>query len=164
MITIEKITDISLMSKACTFTAGFDVNVKNPHKMYLSEHSPVRTQWFWIEMIGIPTFVSVHLVRHKIGVEHFVKTNRTDRGGVDGADRLTPVNHAMMINAQALINMARKRLCFQSSTETYKVMEEIKHQLKLVDKDLADCLLPECVYRGDLCYEFKCCGYRPKGY
>ena len=79
-ITVTKLTDKSLVDRACSFTAGSSVEVKSLYKMYKSEHSPIRTQMFWIEMEDIPTFVSVHLVRHKIGVEHFVKSNRLDRG------------------------------------------------------------------------------------
>ena len=114
-------------------------------------------------MEDIPTFVSVHLVRHKIGVEHFVKSNRVDRGGDQNAGREAPVAHAMLINAQALINMARKRLCTQASLETRLVMQEIKTKLYEVDPDLFRCLVPECEYRGGYCYEFKCCGRCPKG-
>lgn len=129
--------------------------------MYLSEHSPVRTQMFVVEMTNILSFVSVHLVRHKFGVEHFVKSNRSDRGGNAGANRLSQVNHLMILNAQALINMARKRLCGKASDETQDVMRHIKAGVAAVDPDLAACMVPECVYRG-ACYEFQSCG-RYKG-
>ena len=78
-ITVTKLTDKSLVDRACSFTAGSSIEVKSLYKMYKSEHSPMRTQMFWIEMEDIPTFVSVHLVRHKIGVEHFCSTRREDR-------------------------------------------------------------------------------------
>ncbi len=162
-ITVTKLTDKSLVDRACSFTTGSSIEVKSLYKMYKSEHSPIRTQLFWIEMEDIPTFVSVHLVRHKIGVEHFVKSNRVDRGGEENAGREAPVNHSMLINAQALINMARKRLCTQASLETRLVMQEIKTKLYEVDVALFRCLLPECQYRGGFCYEFKCCGQCPKG-
>lgn len=163
-VTVEKLTDITLINKACSFTAGFNVDVKSPYRMYKAEHSPIRTQMYWVEMYDIPTFVSVHLVRHKVGVEHFVKSNRHDRGGDEEATRLTPVNHAMLINAQSLINMARKRMCSKASYETRDVFNEIVNALKTVDYDLAMCLMPDCMYRGNLCYEFQSCGRCPKGY
>ena len=157
-ITVTKITDKSLADLACSYTVGGEVKVKNMMKLYLSEHSPIRTQMFAIEMKGIPTFVSVHLVRHKIGVEHFVKSNRPDRGGDGAADRNTPVNHLMVLNAMALISMARKRLCFKSSEETRLVMEAIKGELYKVDKELSFCMMPDCEYRHG-CFEFTSCGY-----
>lgn len=158
-IYIEKITNVDLMRRACRFTTHGQVDsMMSLNKIYRCEHSPCRTQIFWIEMLGIPSFVSVHLVRHKYGVEHWVQTMRDDRGAETVADRLTPVNHAMMANAQALLNMARKRLCHKAHPETRLIMEHIKDHLKQVDPDLAKYMVPECVYRGDVCHELKPCG------
>ena len=39
-------------------------------KLIASEHSPARTLMFTIALWNVPYFVSVHLVRHKFGVEH----------------------------------------------------------------------------------------------
>lgn len=158
-IYIEKITNVDLMRRACKFTThGQTDSMMTLDKTYRCEHSPLRTQIFWIEMLRIPTFVSVHLTRHKIGVEHFVQTMREDRGAQTVADRNTPVNHAMLINAQALINMARKRLCMKAHPETRLLMEHIKDHMRHVDPDLAKYMVPECVYRGDVCHELRPCG------
>lgn len=156
-ITITKITNKQLLDLACSYTAGKGVNVKDIKKFYLSEHSPIRTQMFVIEMQDIPSFVSTHFVRHKIGVEHFVKSNRPDRGGDGEANRLSPVNHMMFCNAQALINMARKRLCRKASVETQYVMRQIAAKMVNIDYELSLCLIPDCMYRGE-CYEFNSCG------
>ena len=43
-----------------------------------AEHSPIRELWFGIKM-EIPYWVSVHFVRHHIGVNHYVQTQRDDR-------------------------------------------------------------------------------------
>jgi len=131
------------------------------HRIYQCEHSPIRTQLFWIEMTGIPTFVSVHLVRHKIGVEHFVRSHRDDRGGTGTEDRNTPVDHAMLINAQALINMARKRLCLKAHVETQRVMAEIATAVFSVDRDLSAFLVRDCFYRHG-CHELTSCGWWEK--
>ena len=156
---IEKITNVDLMRRACTFTTHGQVDsLMSLDKIYRCEHSPMRTQLFWIEMMAIPSFVSVHLVRHKHGVEHYVQTMRDDRGAQEVANRLTEVNHAMLINAQAIINMARKRLCMKAHPETRLVFEHIKDHMKTVDPDLAKYMVPECVYRGDVCHELKPCG------
>lgn len=50
-------------------------------------------------------------------------------------------------NAQALINMGRKRLCTQASPETRQVMQEIKEEVSKRDKFLASVIVKECLYR-----------------
>ena len=52
-------------------------------KILLAEHSPIRLMQFAWKWSDLPYWVSVHIVRHKIGIEHFVSTQRTDRTGVD---------------------------------------------------------------------------------
>lgn len=155
-ITIRKLTDVDLFREACECTTGRPSSASlNQH--YRAEHSPIRTQLFWIKMEDIPTYVSVHFVRHKVGVEHFVRSNRPDRGGDAEANRNSPVTHGMLCNAQALINMARKRLCYKASSETMEVMTEIRRQMLSVDSDLFNNMVPDCVYRG------RCCELRPCG-
>ena len=156
-IKIEKLTDYSLLQRAAEATSGAKISAPLG-RWYDSEHSPIRVLLFWIEMEGIPSFVSTHLVRHNVGITHFVRSNREDRGGVKNANRLTPVNHSMLINAQALLHMARKRLCGKASKETREVMNQIKWVMREVDKDLADRLVPECRHLGR-CREFGSCGY-----
>jgi len=146
-IVVKKITKKDLSDWAFSMTSRNKLSPKLID-VYKWEHSPIRTQIFMVEMIGIPTFVSVHFVRHKIGVEHFVLTNRDDRGGDTKANRMTPVNHGMLINAEALINMARKRLCGKAHPQTQAVMMRIKEAIKKVDSSLYKYLVPNCEYRG----------------
>jgi len=160
-IAVQKLTDESLMRKACAVTNGKTSSKVTLEQIYKCEHSPIRTQLFWIEMYGIPSFVSVHFVRHKVGVEHFVKSLRDDRCGKGNETRNSPVNHFMLINAQALINMARKRLCTKAHKETRKVMNEIKMAVRNVDFPLFERLVPDCEYRNG-CYELKSCGMYQK--
>lgn len=129
-------------------------------KLFRSEHSPIRTVQFLIEMKDIPYWVSVHFVRHKIGVEHFVETQRTDRTGINREQKTqdAPVKHTMHINAASLIYMARKRLCRKAAKETRNVMQEIKNKMYAIEPTLAVNMVPECVYRG-ICPEFESCGY-----
>lgn len=158
-ISVEKLTTVDLARRACQFTIHSHADsMISLGKLYRCEHSPMRTQMFWVEMKGIPNFVSVHFVRHKIGVEHYVQTMRNDRGAGEVANRLTPTNHAMFINAAALVSMARKRLCTKAHTETRAVMDAIRAEVAEVDRDLADYMVPECVYRGNVCHELKPCG------
>ena len=115
---------------------------------------------FTIRLVDIPYWVSVHLVRHKIGVEHFVSTQRTDRTGIDRSElpQSAPVSHTMVINAQALINISRKRLCNQASSDTREVWRMVIDEVGKHEPELANLCVPECVYRG-FCPEMKSCGY-----
>ena len=155
--------DFNLVQRACEMTMDGGKSRISNEEIYRCEHSPIRTKLFWIEMIDIPTFISVHLVRHKIGVEHFVKTNRDDLGGDGEATRNTPVNHGMLINAQALINMARKRLCGKSHEETRKIMRLIKDAVGAIDEDLPNYMVRECEYRNGICPEKTKCKLYFKG-
>lgn len=148
------------MAIESTMHEGFEA-LCSLKQLYLWEHSPSRTQLFWVNMTGIPTKVSVHLVRHSaVGQQHYVMSNRPDRGGAGDSvvTRNTPVNHRMLLNAQHLIDMSRRRLCFKASTETREVMEGIKNSLQYVDADLIGYMVPNCVYRGGYCCEPSPCG------
>lgn len=157
-INITKLTDIDLMRKACGATIDSESKM-HLEAIYKCEHSPMRTQLFWIELKGIPSFVSTHLVRHDIGTEHFVKTNRDDRGGDVEADRNTPVNHSMLVNAQSIVNISRKRLCYKAHENTRYVWMLVTEGLMDVDPALAGFCVPECVYRNGICPELKSCGF-----
>jgi hypothetical protein len=158
-IKVTKLTDESLMRRANSSTMRFEVGSKQSlANAYAGEHSTIRTQLFWVEMIDIPTFVSVHLVRHKIGVEHFVGSNRKDLGGDSEAGRMTPVNHCMLINAAALLEMGRARLCKKASKETREVVQGIKLDLMGIDNALYKAMVPRCVYRNGICGEAMPCG------
>jgi hypothetical protein len=127
-------------------------------KMCLCEHSPIRLLNFTIQLYDIPSWVSVHLVRHKIGVEHFVQSQRSDRTGIcrDKLPQDTPVNHRLALNAQALINISRKRLCYKAATETRAVWDSVIFCIIPVEPELAECCVPNCVYQGG-CVEYAPC-------
>ena len=118
-------------------------------KILIAEHSPIRTLMFTIAM-EIPYWVSVHYVRHKYGVEHFVRSQRTDRTGEDRSSKRQDetVTHIMDVNAQELIFMARRRLCGMASPETRQVMEEITRQVVDVCPEFKDVLVRNCKYLG----------------
>lgn len=126
--------------------------------LLISEHTPIRlvkVHWLWEK---IKSWVSVHWVRHKW--ECFVSTQRTDRTGVN-RDELTQaelVNFEGEANAQHLIDTWRKRLCFQASKETRELAEDFKVTLKSIEPELADVLVPNCIYRCG-CPEFSECGF-----
>lgn len=203
-ISVTKLTDASLMRRACEMTF-LGKSQQSLLSMYKSEHSPSRTQLFWVELKSVPLFVSTHLLRHHVGLVPFQLTCRDDRKGGNvafperiegiqnkvcdittkldngsddvefeklyediqddledlktGADRLTPVNLGLLVNAQSLIDMAKLRLCLQSHKTTIAVFQELKDEVARVDPDLAAMMVVKCVYRNGLCGEPKCCGY-----
>lgn len=74
-------------------------------------------------------------------------------------DRYAPTDIAFICNAEALINMAHKRLCSKASKETREIFNLIKEAIVDCDVDLANHLVPQCIYRGGICPEPKCCGF-----
>lgn len=165
---VKILTDFYIFKRACEITSKSKLSdaraEKLLEKMYSAEHSPIRTRLFWIELHNVPTFVCNHFVRHKVGVEFFCQSHRADRSGVENSksNRLTPTTFAMLANAQALINMARKRLCRKASLETRMIMGLIKNAVFYVDPKLSSCLNPDCLYRGGKCHELFSCGCYPK--
>ena len=136
----------------CRTTVGKDSLGKEPSKKFkreilISEHSPIRSisiKWKWA---NIPSWVATHFSRHKW--ECFIKTQRTDRTGTD-RNKLpqdAPVIMSGDANTQHLIDMARKRLCYMASPETRKYMEDLKIAIHDVEPEVADVLVPNCVYR-----------------
>lgn len=129
-------------------------------KILRAEHSPIRLIELTIRMHGIPYWVSVHLVRHKIGIEHWVSTQRTDRTGIDRSQlsQAAMVDHTIRVNAQALMTISRKRLCAQASAETRRVWQAVIDAVAQVEPELASLCVPECIYRGH-CTEMRSCGF-----
>ena len=116
-------------------------SAKWKRRILLAEHSPIRkllVSWKWS---NLPYWVSVHFVRHKYGIEHFVSTQRTDRTGEDRTAKAqdAPVEHE----------------CFANAAE---VMRLVVDALAEKEPELAACCVPECVYRG-FCPEFRSCGF-----
>ncbi len=134
--------------------------IKWRHKMLLCEHSPIRqliVKWKWVDL---QYWVSVHFVRHKIGIEHFVSTQRSDRTGVnrDELPQSQLVTHECIANAQAIINISRKRLCAQASRETNKAWKLLLDAVNKELPELYNVCVPECIYRG-FCPELNSCGW-----
>lgn len=137
-------------------------------KMLLAEHSPIRLlefEWTWND---IKQWTTAHLVRHHEGCEKFVHSQRGDRRklledyNVDSRDSLPQgaLNDMdMTANAQALINISRKRLCSCASKETREAWKQVKEAIAKEDPIMASKMVPECIYRG-FCPEFlSSCGY-----
>lgn len=136
---------------------GHEPSTEFKRKILISEHSPIRdisVKWKWH---NIKNWVATHWVRHKW--ECFVKTQRTDRTGID-RDKLpqdAPVDFTGDANAQALIDTMRKRLCHTAAPETREYAEDFKRALRAIEPELSDVLVPNCCYRG-FCPEMQSCG------
>lgn len=164
---IQKIDcDWTDIKNECRNTINKDGTDKAPSNEFIknvliSEHSPIRLatiKWRWE---GIKSWVSVHFARHWLGWDKWVSTQRSDRTGVDRnkSPQDTPVNMDINANAQALINVARYRLCYQASPETRAQMEDLKQSIRdNGQEEIAYVMQPNCIYRCG-CPEFQSCGY-----
>lgn len=136
----------------CRTTVHKDALGKEPSQKFkrsilISEHSPIRDisiKWHWSE---IKSWVVTHFVRHKW--EKFVRTQRTDRTGVD-RDEIPQgelIECTGEANVQHGIDTSRKRLCYMASKETREAWEEVKRKTREVDKYISDVFVPNCIYR-----------------
>ena len=168
VVRLDQVTSWKRALNAARRTIGKAPLAKEPSKsweakMLLAEHSPIRLgefDWTWKDIMQ---WVTTHLVRHHEGCEKFVHSQRGDR-------RVLPVprnelpqgalnDMDMTANAQAIINISRKRLCSCASKETREAWKQVVEAIREVDPVLADKCVPECLYRG-FCPEFmNPCGY-----
>ena len=163
-VTVRRVTDWRLVYDLARATSGLAPTGNEPtsdwkRKILACEHSPIRALQFVVRLDNLPSWVSVHLVRHKFGVEHFVQSQRSDRTGEDrdGKRQDAPVTHTMLANAQALISMSRRRLCKKASPETRSVWQMVRDAIRDIgEAELADAMVPECKYRGR-CTEMRPC-------
>ena len=153
------------VADAARTTIRMEEGVKEPSsrwkkRILLAEHSPIRKMVFSWKWLDLPYWVSVHFVRHKFGIEHFVSTQRTDRTGEDrnAKSQDAPVVHECFANAQAVMFISRRRLCGQASPETRAAWRLVVDEIAKVEPEVAACCVPECVYRG-FCPEFRPCGF-----
>lgn len=154
-------------------------------KILLAEHSPIRLLEYDFTIENLRQWVTVHLVRHHEGCEKFVHTQRQDinsevevitkrlievlqkegllREGWKERDYMFQGegnDMDMTCNAQAFINISRKRLCMGcTSPETRLAWKLVIDALREVDPVLAEKCVPECIYRGFCPETDRCCGY-----
>lgn len=129
-------------------------------KILLAEHSPIRTLVWTVRMHDVPYWVAMHLVRHKIGAEWYVQSQRNDRQDRydrNAAPQDMPVMVTAELNAQALISISRKRLCKKAVPETRELWGEVCKAVIATEPAMTVALAPDCVYRG------QCCEMRPCG-
>lgn len=150
---------------ACRTTVGKDRTSNQPKaswrkKILLAEHSPIRKLQVTVKCYDVKSWVATHFARHHVGVEKYIQTQRTDRTGVnrDELPQGALVTLELDLNAQAIINISRKRLCTQASEETRELWKLILEEVKKELPELYEVCVPECVYRG-FCPELYPCKY-----
>lgn len=140
--------------------AGNSITDSWKHKMLKCKHSPIRTLMFTIKMT-IPYYVSNHFVRHKIGIEHYVQSQRNDRQtnyDRELAPQSAMVSHIIDVNAEQLMFMSHRRLCGMADATTRYIMTQICKEVEKVNPEFKGFLIPMCEYLHE-CPEFKSCGY-----
>ena len=155
MMRITTITEIDgswkSVKNACRTTvgkkhSGREASAQFKRDLMIAEHTPIRkinVSWMWM----MPYWVAMEWARHKF--EKFIRSQRTDRTGVkrDKKPQDAPVMFEGYANAQMLIDAWRKRLCKMATSEARKYAKSFKRELHKVEPEIADVLVPHCIYR-----------------
>lgn len=130
-------------------------------KSLFVEHSQIKLVEYRIAFKDLKQWIGVHLLRHPF-VLPFIHSQRDDRRKNpvprDEMPQGSPNDQDFYVNAQAIINISRKRLCNKASKETREAWQMVKDKMKEVDPELATVMVRQCVYRG-FCPEMGCCGF-----
>ena len=164
-VTIRKRSGWDRVLDAARITAnkepllGQEPSEEFKRKMLITEHSPLRLLTFDITICNIPYYAAMHLVRHKVGCEWFVGTQRSDRTGEDrNAKRQdAPVTLMLAANAAALLTISRERMCDKADKATRHIWGEVVKAMSTVDSLLAFYMQPKCIHLG-FCPERAECG------
>ena len=153
-----------LLAKQCALVtvnkkATTEPSLEWKKKILEARHSPIRVLEFafYGEM---PSYVSVHLVRH-IHAQPFVSTQRNDRQSKYDrrkAPQDAPVKMIWYMNAEELMIIANKRLCFQADPETRRFVQMLCDEVIKVCPEFKGLLVPMCVYHNGKCHEMNPCG------
>jgi hypothetical protein len=165
------VADDMLWMKQCTVgTMGKDAKTMPTsefvRRLLVARHSPIRELRFSYVIRDIPYWVSVHLVRHHVGFQPYVQSQRNDRqSGYDRtqAPQDMPVTMRVTLNAEALLNIANKRLCAKASPETREVVQRMCALAEKVMPEFKGLFVPMCEYHGGRCDEMQPCGKAANG-
>lgn len=130
------------------------------YKMLKARHSPIRYLTFSFYLEDIPSFCSVHLVRH-VHSQPYVKSQRNDRQSDydrTKAPQDTPVSMIWDMNAEELMTIANKRLCSLADETTRAIVKAMCDEVIKTNPEFKDFLVPNCVYLGECKEIFPCKG------
>lgn len=175
-IEYKRLVGPEYVTGALRATSGQDMKIVKPVSIHTWEklcksahgvpHSPLRAVLYRFYVTEIPSWVTVHYVRHHIGVQFYVKSQRDDRNPDEGIPRSEKpqgelINMMFDINANALISIAKARLCKCASEETQNIMKQVRIALSFgdsYDKMLSLFMTPSCeIYRK--CFEPNPCAF-----
>ena len=144
--------------RACGTCIGRDESNPDLRQLLLEEHSPIRCIQFEI-LVEWRRSVAVHMVRHTaVGQLQFMESRRPDRSKKPRTEDAI-VRHYMILNAQHLIDISRKRLCYKETEDHARkawtaVINAISKQLPI----MKEFMNPDCIYRGK-CHNKNSCGF-----
>lgn len=155
-----------LWAKQCALvTVG--LHAKTPPRFSWMEdslearHSYIRELRFGFYLSNVPYYVAMHLVRHHVGCQPYVRTQRNDRqSGYDrtAARQDAPVDMIWSMNAESLMTIANKRLCNKAAPETKSIVEMMCDEVDKKCIEFRKQLVPMCDYYGGVCHEMNSCG------
>lgn len=155
-----------LLCKQCTLVTVGLKSSKPPtsewrSKLLGARHSPIRELRFVFLLRDVPYWVAMHLVRHHIGCQPYVRTQRNDRQSNydrEKAPQDAPVDMMWSMNAEALMTIANKRLCTLAAAPTREVVKQMCALAAEAVPEIAPYLVPMCEYHGGVCHEMNSCG------
>ena len=128
-------------------------------RILISEHDPIRDIEIKFRWKDIPYWVAMHWKTHiwrsRTNTQRNDRQNHYDRRK---APQDTWVDFIGDANTQHLIDTWRKRLCRMAAPETRMYAEDFKCELRGEEEEIADVLVPNCVYRCG-CPEPNGCGW-----
>lgn len=130
-------------------------------RLLVARHSPIRELTFSYVLHDVPYWVSVHLVRHHVGFQPYVQSQRNDRQSQydrTKAPQDAPITMRVTLNAEAMLNLANKRLCMQASPETREIVQRMCNLAEKVMPEFKGLFVPMCEYHGGRCDEVQPCG------
>lgn len=129
-------------------------------RMLRCRHSPIRKLSFSFYISDMPYWLHVELVRHHVGFQPYVKSQRDDRNNNEvprgKKPQDAPVNMIIDLNAETLITLMNKRLCGAATKEMQELMLMIREEVIKTNPEFADFLVPMCLYHNR-CNEFVSC-------
>lgn len=173
----ERLVGPEHMLAAMRTTTGksmYDANfprLETWHKMLLSTHSSHRAVLYRVYIEDIPYFAHVYLIRHHLGIQPHVYSQRDDGGAELHSKRDSYPQGALIsmcadINADALLQIARKRLCYKSHRVIQEVLRKIKISLiangDKYDQVLGNLMMRPCEWYPGYCSEPSSCGRFPE--
>lgn len=129
------------------------------YEILKARHSPIRRLRFSFLLEDVPSWVSVHLVRH-VHAQPYVKSQRNDRQDEydrEKAPQDAPVTMIWDMNAEEFMVVTNKRLCKQASDKTRQVVKMMRDEALKTNPEFTDFLVPMCQYVGE-CKEMNPCG------